>query len=141
MINWDEELKKIFDDPLLADVTAPKKKTTSSDRLIAGYQRIVEFVEVNGRRPQNDADREERSLYNQLKGILSDSAKKERCRPYDSVGLLDDGNKQVVSEPPSAYGLPLQTSAQLVEAIFAAPLNEEVGQASGSLFDLPDYMK
>lgn len=25
MINWDEELKKIFDDPLLADVTAPKE--------------------------------------------------------------------------------------------------------------------
>lgn len=76
MINWDEELKRIFDDPLLADVTAPKKKTTSSDRLISGFQRIVEFVEVNGRRPRNDADREERSLYNQLKGILSDSAKK-----------------------------------------------------------------
>ena len=141
MINWDEELKRIFDDPLLADVTAPKKKTTSSDRLIAGFQRIVEFVEVNGRRPRNDADREERSLYNQLKGILSDSAKKERCRPYDSVGLLDDGNDQVVSEPPSAYGLAMQTPEQQLEAIFADPLFDNVGQVSDSLFDLPDYMK
>lgn len=122
-------------------MSLPQKKTTSSDRLIAGFQRIVEFVEVNGRRPQNDADREERSLYNQLKGILSDSAKKERCRPYDSVGLLDDGNKQVVSEPPSAYGLTMQTSEQQLEAIFADPLFDDVGQASGSLFDLPDYMK
>lgn len=67
MINWDKELEKIFNDPLLADVTAPKKKMTSSDRLIAGFQRIVEFVEDNGRRPKRDADREERSLYNQLK--------------------------------------------------------------------------
>ena len=39
MINWDKEFEKIFEDPLLADVTAPKKRTTSSDRLIAGFQR------------------------------------------------------------------------------------------------------
>jgi len=141
MINWDKELEKIFNDPLLADVTAPKKKMTSSDRLIAGFQRIVEFVEANGRRPQKDADREERSLYNQLKGILSDPAKKERCRPYDSVGLLDDVSGQMVSEPLSAYGLPVQMPEQQLEAIFADPLLDDVGQTGGSLFDLPDYMK
>lgn len=141
MINWDKELEKIFNDPLLADVTAPKKKMTSSDRLIAGFQRIVEFVEANGRRPQKDADRKERSLYNQLKGILSDPAKKERCRPYDSVGLLDDVSGQMVSDPLSAYGLPVQMPEQQLEAIFADPLLDDVGQAGGSLFDLPDYMK
>lgn len=141
MINWDKELEKIFNDPLLADVTAPKKKMTSSDRLIAGFQRIVEFVEANGRRPQKDADREERSLYNQLKGILSDPAKKERCRPYDSVGLLDDVSGQMVPEPLSAYGLPVQMPEQQLETIFADPLLDDVGQAGGSLFDLPDYMK
>ena len=141
MINWDKGLEKIFNDPLLADVTAPKKKMTSSDRLIAGFQRIVEFVEANGRRPQKDADREERSLYNQLKGILSDPAKKERCRPYDSVGLLDDVSGQMVSEPLSAYGLPVQMPEQQLEAIFADPLLDDVGQTGGSLFDLPDYMK
>lgn len=141
MINWDKELEKIFNDPLLADVTAPKKKMTSSDRLIAGFQRIVEFVEANGRRPQKDADREERSLYNQLKGILSDPAKKERCHPYDSVGLLDDVSGQMVSEPLSAYGLPVQMPEQQLEAIFADPLLDDVGQTGGSLFDLPDYMK
>lgn len=141
MINWDKELEKIFNDPLLADVTAPKKKMTSSDRLIAGFQRIVEFVEANGRRPQKDADREERSLYNQLKGILSDPAKKERCRPYDSVGLLDDVSGQMVSEPLSAYGLPVQMPEQQLEAIFADPLLDDVGQTGRSLFDLPDYMK
>ena len=141
MINWDKELEKIFNDPLLADVTAPQKKMTSSDRLIAGFQRIVKFVEANGRRPQGDADREERSLYNQLKGILSDPAKKERCRPYDSMGLLDDAESQVVSEPRSAYGLPVQTPEQQLEAIFADPLLDDVGATVGSLFDLPDYMK
>ena len=141
MINWDKELEKIFKDPLLADVTAPQKKPTSSDRLIAGFQRIVEFVEANGRRPKSDADREERSLYNNLRGILSDPAKKERCRPYDSVGLLDDTGDQVVSEPLPAYGLPVQTPEQQLEAIFADPLLDDVGNASDNLFDLPDYMK
>ena len=50
MINWDEELEKIFADPLFADVTAPQKKATSSDRLIAGFQRITEFVETHKRK-------------------------------------------------------------------------------------------
>ena len=49
MIKWDEELEKIFADPLLADVTAPKRKVKASDRLIAGFQNIVEFVETNRR--------------------------------------------------------------------------------------------
>ena len=101
----------------------------------------MEFVEANGRQPQSDTDREERSLYNQLKGILSDPVKKERCRPYDSVGLLDDAGGQVVSEPPSAYGLPVQTPEQQLEAIFADPLLDDVEVTDGSLFDLPDYMK
>lgn len=83
MINWDEELKKIFADPLLADVTAPKRKVKASDRLIAGFQNIVEFVETNRRLPQNCDKREERALYNQLKGILNDSKKKKRCKVYD----------------------------------------------------------
>ena len=49
MINWDKELEKIFADPLLADVKAPQKKVTSSDRLIAGFQQIVDFAESHVR--------------------------------------------------------------------------------------------
>ena len=69
MINWDKELEKIFADPLLADVKATQKKVTSSDRLIAGFQQIVDFAESHGRLPQKSDDREERALYNQLAGI------------------------------------------------------------------------
>ena len=87
MINWDEELEKIFADPLLADVTAPKKKINSSDRLVAGFQRIVDFVETNNRLPQNCNDREERTLYNQLKGILDDDVKRKKCIPYPLAEL------------------------------------------------------
>lgn len=141
MIDWDKELEKIFEDPLLADVTAPKKKVTSSDRLIAGFQKIVEFVETNGRLPQNCNEREERSFYNQLKGIMNDPAKKERCRPYDTAGILNEEESQNVSEPPISYGVTTQTPEQQLEAIFSDPLLEDVSQTVSSLFDLPDYMK
>lgn len=72
MINWEKELEKIWGDPLFADVKAPQKKVTSSDRLIAGFQRITDFVEKHNRLPQQCDDREERTLYNQWKGICSD---------------------------------------------------------------------
>ena len=141
MINWDEELNRIFDDPLLADVTAPQKKVTSSDRLIVGFQRIVEFVETHGRLPQNDGEREERSFCNQLKGILNDPVKRERCLPYDSAGILNNADNQVVSEPVSAYLTPRQAQEQQLNDIFADPLLSDVAPAGSGLFDLPDYMK
>ena len=68
MINWEKELERIFEDPLLADVVAPRKRTTSSDRLIAGFQEILDFYEKNGRLPEDTI--EERSLYHKWKGIL-----------------------------------------------------------------------
>lgn len=96
MINWDEELEQIFEDPLFADVTAPRKKVTSSDRLIAGFQNILEFVETNNRLPQNCDNREERTLYNQLKGILKDPKKVEKCKPYDTANILSERNEDEV---------------------------------------------
>ena len=104
MINWDEELEKIFADPLFADVTVPQKKVTSSDRLIAGFQRITEFIETHNRLPQRCDDREERALYNQLQGILKDPKKMERCKAYDTMGILNETDNHVVSEPLPAYG-------------------------------------
>ena len=41
MINWEKELEAIFNDLLLADVTAPRKRPTSSDRRIAGSKRYL----------------------------------------------------------------------------------------------------
>ena len=60
MINWDEELEKIFNDPLLADVKVPIRKVSSSDRLIAGFQQILDFVEKNNRLPENCTESNER---------------------------------------------------------------------------------
>jgi len=76
MINWEKELEIIFNDPLLADVTAPRKRATSSDRLIAGFQEILDFYEANGRLPEDTP--EEASLFHKLVGILK-SEKKDRA--------------------------------------------------------------
>ena len=141
MINWDEELEKIFADPLFADVTAPQKKVTSSDRLIAGFQRITEFVGAHNRLPQRCDDREERTLYNQLQGILKDSKKMERCKPYDTMGVLNEKDNHVVSEPLSTYGSTPQTEEQQLADIFNDPLFADNGQTDNGLFDLPDYMQ
>ena len=140
MINWDEELEKIFADPLFADIVAPTKKVTSSDRLIAGFQHIVEFVETRNRLPQKCNDREERTLYNQLQGILKDPEKVERCKPYDTVGILNEPVNHTASKPILDAKLP-QTEEQQLEDIFSDPLFANVGQDNNGLFDLPDYMQ
>ncbi len=36
MINWDKELERIFEDPLLADVVTPKRRATSSSHCSKG---------------------------------------------------------------------------------------------------------
>ncbi len=141
MINWDKELEKIFADPLLADITAPEKKVTSSDRLIAGFQRIVDFVETNGHLPQRDSGREERTLYNQLKGILDDSKKKAKCLPYDTAGILNESESQALQEPEVCYQTVSKTPQQQLEDIFNDPIFSDVGQLDSDLFDLPDFMK
>ena len=141
MINWDKELEKIFADPLLADVKAPQKKVTSSDRLIAGFQQIVDFAESHGRLPQKSDDREERALYNQLAGIRKDSKKVKRCKPYDTAGILDETDNHVASEPMSVYESVPKTEEQQLTDIFNDPLFADVGEDDNGLFDLPDYMK
>lgn len=141
MINWDEELEKIFADPLFADVTAPQKKITPSDRLIAGFQCIIDFVKAHNRLPQKCDDREERTLYNQLQGIRKDPKKVERCKPYDTKGILDETDSPVASEPISTYGSVLKTEEQVLADIFNDPLFADASGDDNGLFDLPDYMQ
>ncbi len=137
MRDWNKELQEIFEDPLLADVKPAQKRVKSSDRLVAGFQQIVEFVEANGRCPQNSEDRLERTLYNQLHGILNDSEKIERCRPFDTVGLLS----KVLDEPQAAYGSGVKTEDDELSDIFNDPIFTEEQEEGSSIFDLPDYMK
>lgn len=139
MINWDKELERIFEDPLFADVTAPQKRITSSDRLIAGFQEILAFYETNDRLPEDNPA--ETSLYHKWVGLLKSEKKVERCRPFDTCGILPQP-VQTVEEPQPEYQ-PEPTKKEQLEAIFDDPLLADIWDTTnlGGLFDIPDYMR
>lgn len=138
MINWEKELEKIFNDPLLADVTAPRKRVTSSDRLIAIFQEISDFYEENGRLPMETP--EENSLFHRWRGIIKSEKKIERCRPFDDLGILPQP-VQTVEEPQAEYRRELTEEEQL-EAIFNDPLLADIEDGADlGLFDVPEYMR
>lgn len=139
MINWDKELEKIFEDPLLADVTAPRKRTTSSDRLIAGFQEILAFYEANGRLPEDNQS--EGSLFHKWKGLLKNEKRIERCRPFDDLGILPQP-EQIVEEPQAEYHHHELTEEEQLEAILNDPLLADIeAGADLGLFDIPEYMR
>ena len=138
MINWDKELEKIFEDPLLADVTAPRKRATSSDRLIAGFQEVLAFYEANGRLPENTP--EEASLFHKWTGLLKSEKKIERCSPFDDLGILPQP-LQTVEEPQTEYHRELTEEEQL-EEILNDPLLADIEDGVDlGLFDVPEYMR
>lgn len=138
MINWEKELEAIFNDPLLADVTAPRMRTTSSDRLIAGFQEILAFYKVNGRLPEDTP--EEASVFHKWVGLLKSKKKIERCRPFDDLGILPQP-VQTVEEPQAEYHRELTEEEQL-EAILNDPLLADIEDGADlGLFDVPEYMR
>ena len=138
MINWEKELEAIFNDPLLADVTVPRKRATSSDRLIAGFQEILAFYEANSRLPEDTP--EEASLFHKWTGLLKSEKKIERCRPFDDLGILPQ-SVQTVEEPQAEYHRELTEEEQL-EAILNDPLLADIEDGSDlGLFDVPEYMR
>ena len=138
MINWEKELEIIFNDPLFADVTAPRKRPTSSDRLIAGFQEILAFYKTNGRLPEDTP--EETSLFHKWTGLLKSEKKIERCRPFDDIGILPQPF-QTVEEPQVEYHRELTEEEQL-EAILNDPLLADIEDGSDlDLFDVPEYMR
>lgn len=138
MMNWNKELEKIFDDPLLADITAPHKRTTSSDRLVAGFQEILAFYESNGRLPEDTPA--ETSLFHKWAGILKSEKRIERCRPFDDLGILPQP-VQTVEEPQPEYLRELTEEEQL-EAILNDPLLADIEDGADlGLFDVPEYMR
>lgn len=139
MINWDKELEKIFNDPLLADVTAPRKRTTSSDRLVAGFQEILAFYETNGRLPEDNQT--EASLYHKWLGILKSEKKIERCRPFDDLGILPN-RELIVEEPQPEYNRHELTEEEQLDAILNDPLLADIEDGVDlGLFDIPEYMR
>lgn len=139
MIDWNKELEEIFQDPLFDDVTAPKKRTTSSDRLIAGFQEICDYAEAHGCPPTEETDRK---LYRRLKGILENESRLERCRPFDTCGLLPVPKNEIASEPEAEYKPKELSEEEQLEEIMNDPLFDDIESGSElGLFDIPDYMR
>ena len=122
----------------MADVTAPKKRTTSSDRLVAGFQEILAFYEANGRLPEDT--QAEASLFHKWTGLLKSEKKIERCRPFDDLGILPQP-EQTVKKPQAQYHRELTDEEQL-EAILNDPLLADIEDGADlGLFDVPEYMR
>lgn len=137
MIDWNKELEIIFNDPLLADVTAPKRRTTSSDRLIAGFQAICDYYEINGELPDEMFNSR---LYHYLSGILSSDEKIEKCRPFDTFGILPKkGDGQEAETGNTTKEL---TEEEKLEQIFNDPLLSDIVNGDDfGIFDISEYMK
>lgn len=138
MFDFNKALESVLNDPSLADVTAPRKRTTSSDRLIAIFQEISEFYRAKGRLPEETP--EENSLFHRWKGIIKNEKKIERCRPFDELGILPQP-VQTVEEPQAEYHRELTEEEQL-EAILNDPLLADIESGADlGLFDIPEYMR
>lgn len=139
MTDWNKELEEIFQDPLFDDVTAPRKRTTSSARLIAGFQEICNYAETHGCPPTEETDSR---LFHRLKGILGSESKMERCRPFDTCGLLPSPGNNTVSEPEVKYKSKELTQEEQLDEIMNDPLFDDIESVSDlGLFDIPDYMR
>lgn len=138
MMNFEKELERIFDDPLLADIKPPRKRVSSSDRLIAGFQQIQDFYEANGRLPEDNPT--EIKLFHMWKGLLSKPQNIERCCPFDELGILPQ-QVQTAEEPMVEYERELSEEEQL-EAILNDPLLADIeAGADLGIFDIPQYMR
>ncbi|KKU53372.1 MAG: hypothetical protein UY41_C0022G0005 [Candidatus Moranbacteria bacterium GW2011_GWE1_49_15] len=76
-----------------ADLFKPKEKrktVTADDRLLEGFEQIVEFVNKNNRLPSKEAeDMKEAGFYARLASIRADKDKVEKLTEYDELGLLE----------------------------------------------------
>ena len=74
---------------LLGEVKAKNPILTADDRLIASFEEINSFFDVNKRAPKKSSDMSERRLYSRLQGIREDVNKSESLKAYDRFNLLE----------------------------------------------------
>ncbi|WP_299871063.1 GIY-YIG nuclease family protein [Sulfurimonas sp.] len=78
------------DDPLnlLSEAKARVKSLNEDDRLLATFEEINTFFELNGHEPQKSTNMSERTLHSRLEGIKKNPEKIEYLKPYDRYNLL-----------------------------------------------------
>ena len=125
MNKWDDELLKIFDEAPFVGIKPAAKKSTVNDRLLRSFDEITEFVERNNRVPE-DVGGDEGRLFARLRGIQSETWKREKCLPFDRLGLLAE---QASQSPNDA-----------IKDIFEDPIFN-LAPETQAIFDIPDYMR
>lgn len=96
----DKKLQDILDnDPLgLLNVKPSNSPARNEDeRLVASFQEVNEFYEINKREPKADNGIQEHQLNARLKSIRKHAAKSEILRNHDIYGLLSIEPKEPVS--------------------------------------------
>lgn len=93
-----KKLQDLFDnDPL--GLLNPKPTTSpvrnDQERLVAGFQDIIDFVATHNREPAEAADINERQLFSRLNGLRANPLKMELLVAYDKLGLLSYEKKQI----------------------------------------------
>jgi hypothetical protein len=96
----DKKLQEIFDnDPLgllnIKPLTSPVK--SEDERLIASFQEIIDFYEINNREPELGGDIQEYQLHSRLKSLQENPQKIEMLKIYDKFGLLNYESKKINS--------------------------------------------
>ena len=82
---------------LLDDVKAKNPIVTADDRLIASFEEINSFFDVNRREPEKLSDMNERRLYSRLEGLREDSDKSEALQKYDRFNLLNFSESEALA--------------------------------------------
>lgn len=125
MSKWDDELLRIFDEAPFVGVKPASKKPTTNDRLVRSFDEITEFVERNNRVPE-DVGGDEGRLFARLRGIQSETWKREKCLPFDRLGLLAEQASQSLEDA--------------IKDIFDDPIFN-LAPETQAIFDVPDYMR
>ena len=124
-MNWEEEIKKLYGDPVFDQVKPLPSRPTSTDRLVESFEEINDFYKANNRMPDGNGDAKEKRLARRLESILSDISKRERCMPFDRFGIL-------------------QTHEQDLDAELRAIFNDRIFASNAetdSLFDVPEHLQ
>ncbi len=124
-MNWEEEIKKLYGDPVFDDVKPLPVRATTTDRLVESFEEINDFYQTNNRLPEISGDAKERKLSRRLESILSDISKRQRCMPSDRFGILQTHEQDLDAE---------------LQAIFNDPIFASNAETD-SLFDVPEHLQ
>lgn len=79
----------------ILDIKVKNPVVTADDRLIASFEEINTFYEINNREPDKSADMNERGLFSRLKGIRENPEKRVSLQKYDRFELLSYAEPEI----------------------------------------------